>query len=452
MKFVIALVPLVHCSSTAVSLREFAIQDGPTGSLRLGRMRPQNVFRLGLSMLDIVEDLHKAQGMNHRHATASSWFMGNNDDPKRVELGRPEHLRPISKDLHGFHRIVELQQLVLTLRYLIDLDERFYSIKTIERPFNIQSICSGLRACPFNLRDLVQYALLDLDPGRGSVPHNAYDLIRSHLTLGLRIASDASQYAKSQVPVGDIMLDGVSLTNPIGRDVAGRYYATAEAGRCENSVDIDVVLVTGDTVRNRFMATCFIPSAVVDLAAIDREAQITNWVAGSNIGRRVYKLLDNNCLIQDKFTSFPPSPMPMHLVADIGIQMVNILERLHNTHRLVHQNAILENWVLAPPRAKLRIINYSQVASVDDVDPVGDVRLSDLKQVALNMLNLLYQYEVPISFENLVGRDPASIFSIGFCPPEFRDMITFVLNCTNDRLAEIYGIMDRALKVSARYY
>jgi hypothetical protein len=431
MKFHFAILPVVYCSNPGKSLREIAVDEGGLSSHRL--------FTMGLAMVNVVQKLHTVDEMNHRHATAAAWFTGVNDDYDRVELRNLEHLRPLSKDPHGYHRVLEIQQLVLTLRYLVDLDERYVSIENLARPVDIDSLCPGIEACPFNLREIVEYALVELSPNR-RLPRGAYVTMREQFRLGLRLFEHVTTISTASgplPPVRDIELAGTRLTNPIG-GLGGprKFYALRETNRSDTSVEIDVIHVDNNEVDyNHFTAICYMPNAVPDLGLAMREAHYTSQLAGSKLGRSFYEIR-GTCLIQEKFrTSLSDlAPLSFDKVAEIGLRMMFTIERLHKVYRLVHQNANLDNWrTTSEGLEELKLINYDQMASVDGVDQSGEVRLAELKLVVLHLVALLSPAEQDIA-------------SLGL-PEEFTKMIQFVMGTTPDQIEKVYTRINRVLQL-----
>jgi hypothetical protein len=149
------------------SLDEYRRSDGPMSYAQL--------TELGIELVRITASLHGSSGLNHRDATAH-YFVSVSGLGGPFLITNVAAIRTLTQDPKGYHRIVEFQQVVMTIRYLIDLDDRFLRVKKLASK-NIDFICPNDAACPHNLRNIIAFAL-SINAERGSVPDDLAETMR----------------------------------------------------------------------------------------------------------------------------------------------------------------------------------------------------------------------------------------------------------------------------------
>lgn len=103
----------LHCIASERLLQSFDILARQERGMDFS-----TIAQLGKRMLHITERLHKDYGLGHRAPGARTWMFRRRFTPDNTVLVGMHALRPLLMDPFGYHRIYELQQLVITLIYL----------------------------------------------------------------------------------------------------------------------------------------------------------------------------------------------------------------------------------------------------------------------------------------------------------------------------------------------
>jgi serine/threonine protein kinase len=82
---------------------------------------------LGLQMLEIVEEMHNKFELHHSDVHAFNWVVRRNN-PRKLSLIDYGYMAPLTNTQE---RIDELKEMIITLRYLVDLNKQFYVPKRI---------------------------------------------------------------------------------------------------------------------------------------------------------------------------------------------------------------------------------------------------------------------------------------------------------------------------------
>jgi serine/threonine protein kinase len=129
------------------------------------------IANIGLQMLDIYQDMHENFNLSHSDGHAGNWVYRLDDLGKisPVDFG---WLKPITE---FSDRVFDMKWMIITLRWLIDMDPQYFTPKHIPKTHTADDICPrGL--VPDELRRIVQYVYTDI-----ADPRNMYADIRAML-------------------------------------------------------------------------------------------------------------------------------------------------------------------------------------------------------------------------------------------------------------------------------
>jgi hypothetical protein len=424
------------CSSTGfvgVSLREYSTTSGliDFGTLMI----------LGSRMLDSVEAGHEVYKINHRDATARQWLLPQDDLNERPILSGFTQSRPLTKDPHGYHRIVELQQLVMTIRYLIDLDERFYRVRKIpSRDINI--ICPTIAACPGNLREIIEY-VLSVDPNRGSVPKDMYDRLRQLFEIGRMIENQVSCEQVVRRNLNSVVGGGVAIHNPIpSPDGEWDYYIV---NRIADSAVFEAVPFHRSGRQ----------TAAQNVALHCNRGGVDRNMVHDEIHAKVVGTLnlpgDITCHVMEKLSpdlrsiSREQGAVPFEFMARYGLRMLYIVERLHKFHGMAHRNLVAQNWAFRP---RIHSIVLTRVVEEQRRRRTAYHRILDLQQLVLTIRYMLDLDESFYSVESLRTRDVDEICPPGLCPDAFKTLVVYVFSLDpedGEVPSEVYAAIHQGL-------
>lgn len=110
---------------------------------------------IGLQMITILDDMHNRLGLYHSDVHAANWLV-RVDDPGQLSLIDYGYTKPIKAAPDA---IKDLQEMIITLRWFIDLKMEWYVPKKIRRlcgGIDIDKICAHV---PPQLRAIVEHVM-----------------------------------------------------------------------------------------------------------------------------------------------------------------------------------------------------------------------------------------------------------------------------------------------------
>jgi hypothetical protein len=126
---------------------------------------------IGIQMLDIIRDLHERYSLYHADIHAGNWVV-RLDNPNKISLIDYGYMKNLTN--HD-DRVSEIKELVITLRWLVDMNDQYYAPKHIPVGATMDDICP-MGLIPSALRRVVEYVYTS--PGNAT---DIYDHIRATL-------------------------------------------------------------------------------------------------------------------------------------------------------------------------------------------------------------------------------------------------------------------------------
>jgi hypothetical protein len=352
---------------------------------------------LGLKMLSITETLHKKYNLNHRHALASNW--GFTEDGRFV-LANFAGLESTKKfDNHGYHRVRELHQLGLTLRYLVDSDERFMDLNTIEST-DPEFICSNV--CGPKLRRLIEN-LFAIHEDRGDVPNHMYTSMRASLLS--MIDGDAFSY------------HGYRDLEWVGRGGS----ASLMSAQRDNSGERVVLKCSGKFAEEDIGEEYDILSGLRDESWVPK---VIEFFTVSEYNLRCYSMEKLGVSLVDYESLMGVITNPQ--LGQLGVRMTSIIQSLHQEHGLCHGSVRAKNWMLrdANDLASLVLIDFGKAAFGND-----QLYLKDVREIPLTLRYIMNPSKV---FSSAKKIRRVSMEEIGdSCPELLNDTIMYTLALEN---------------------
>jgi hypothetical protein len=390
-------------------------------SANVGLIDPAIIMSVGTRMLNVIEAFHYMYGVNHRDGTARKWLLPSDGHLEPVLSGMAEARLIAKSDIHGYHRIVELQQMVMTIRYLVDLDERYYRVRTLpSRDINI--ICPDVAACPGNLREIIEY-VLSVNPNRGSVPNDMYERLRELFDDGQMIMD---QLLRRVGLNRDSHVNGVALFNPLSAGPDDKYYIV---NRISDAVDFEAVSASRYGIIQGKIVVIRCNRGGNDEIRDDIFASyIETLILPGDVTCRVMEPVspDLRSIAQDQ------GPAPFEFMARSGLRMLYIVERLHKFHGVAHRNLVAQSWAMRLRDHAILMNGHSTGVSVTEKDRTGIHRIRDLQQLVLTIRYMLDLDEQFYSLKKMKTRDADEICPPGICPDAFMTLVAYVFSVNPD--------------------
>jgi hypothetical protein len=379
--------------------------------LSLAQIPFDEAMRLGLHMLTITETLHKKFKLNHLHALASYW--GYTKDGRRFVLANFGGLVSTkSFDKHGYHRVRALHQLGLTLRYLVDLDERFMNLNTIESKLP-EFICSSTTiesklpefirsstVCGSEFTRMIKN-LFAISADYGEVPDHLYTSMRASLL----------SMAPSDVLVGRRYTD----LKPIGRGESASLLSALN----DDGIEVVIKCSSEDLVDDKMVS---------EYRSLER-------LQGESWAPRVFELFDVpeiqlRCYVMEKldmslFEYRTQKGMMDHAdLAQLGLKMTSIIETLHQTYGLRHGDLHPKNWMLrdASDLSSVVLIDFGRSCAGTDPLFLRDIREVPMTIRCLMDLNRKFYFAKKFQVDKIDIICPE-----GFCPGPLKEAIAYTL-------------------------
>ena len=121
---------------------------------------------IGIQMIDILDDMHNRFKLYHSDVHAGNWVFRADNRLVLIDYG-------YMRRLESTNRASELKEMVIALRWLIDMDNSYYAPKHIPSHKTIDDICPP-GVVPKPLRDIIEYTY-KLNESSGE---NIYSTIR----------------------------------------------------------------------------------------------------------------------------------------------------------------------------------------------------------------------------------------------------------------------------------
>jgi hypothetical protein len=122
-------------------------------------------------MIDIIRDLHEGYSLYHADIHAGNWVV-RLDNPNKLSLMDYGYMKNLTN--HD-ERVSEMEELVIALRWLVDMNDQYYAPKHIPVDATINDICP-IGVIPWALRRVVEHVYTS--PGNAT---DIYDNIRASL-------------------------------------------------------------------------------------------------------------------------------------------------------------------------------------------------------------------------------------------------------------------------------
>lgn len=106
---------------------------------------------IGIQMIDVLDDMHNRFQFYHSDVHAGNWVFRTDDQLALIDYG---YMRKLDKN--SLDRISELKEMVMSLRWLIDMDNTYYAPKHTPPEKTMDDICPE-SIVPKQLRDIVEY-------------------------------------------------------------------------------------------------------------------------------------------------------------------------------------------------------------------------------------------------------------------------------------------------------
>ncbi len=342
---------------------------------------------IGMRMLEVTRGLHNSD-LGNREAFASRWVLKQAGDIASMIMVGYYSMRRISEhDPWGTHRILELQQLALTLRYLVDFDKRWYSIRALPTR-DINAICEYGTKCPPGLEALIRF-VLGVNPEEGALPRYMYERMRS-------LIHDMIESKHYSLP-------DVGMSEVIPRPWAVPFYeeATQRPTFMHGSFRVTLRYRMGlGTSGDVYDAITTDPTVKWGQLALKCRASVETefeWMRQLQTAPWCPKLYGN---IIDYNTHDPPlkciAMEKVHLnlqqiartrelldfkeLIQVANSMFRVIRSLHTDFQLVHGNIHPQHWAMRTDANNLVLFDYSHASSVLE-DRDGRKRLRDLRQV-----------------------------------------------------------------------
>jgi hypothetical protein len=302
------------------SIESFSTQNGLNclvkeaieRTLFSARISSEDAMRLGVRMLNITETLHKKFELNNRHAIASSW--GYTKDGRRLVIANSGDLVSTSDfDAHGYHRVRELHQLGLTIRYLLDLDERFLDLNTTES-IDPDFICSS-GVCGPKLRRMIEN-LFAIHRERGDVPDYMYTSMRASLLS---------------------MVGGNAFSSHGYRDLewVGRRSSASLMSAMRDGSDERIVLKCSGRFAGENIAGEY--NTLVRLREESWVPKVFEFFTVAGYHVRCFSMEMLNVTLADQGGITNPQ------LGQIGVEMTSIIQSIHQEHGLRHGSVRAKN-------------------------------------------------------------------------------------------------------------
>ncbi len=363
------------------------------------------LYELGLRMLEIIKTLHFTYKMGHRTPLPNEWVIRDGeDDVSGLVLVGLHALRPLTSDPHGYHSIMELQQLAMTLRFLRDLDMSFFSVKKLASK-DINVICPSDEICPKPLRDLLLY-VLSVNPQAGRVPADMYGRVEELLREFPSAADSSAPVWLRGVPAG---LRGSVIPMPDPALIAA-FESTSENENVSYAFyDVIGVGSSGLVYEGASLAA---EGGQRSLALKCRDSAMDGTTMDAEF--RFMELLQSEVWCPHLYEKFvytdypaPLSCIAMEKLADdlhgystyvggisddfktlmvMGTRMLDILQELHSTYGIVHGDVSPTNWMVADwnDPTTLVLIDYGNASTVA-ADTNGYQRIRDIRRLVLSL-------------------------------------------------------------------
>jgi hypothetical protein len=360
------------------------------GTLLSTSFSVSEIMKHGLRMLMITETLHKKFALNHRSATANKWGISSADG--RLVLANFRGLTPIKSDPKSFHRIREIHQLGLTLRYMFDSDRRYLSIKN-EAKWRGKIVFP--RNTPIAFKEMLDY-IFSISEEYGEFPERLFTRIRGSL-LSLASASLSSgihEYVGPQF---------------IGNDeTTGSFLAVERDGKkvvlkCSSNRSAD--LRAEYTMMTRLQSERWVP---IIFEYFEIQEFGLDCYAMEMLGISISKFSRLHGIID------PPK------LARVGIDMVAIVGTLHKKYGLRHGS--LHKWMLRDPTdlSSLVLIDFGRARTATPKD-----RLDDIRSVVATLRHLCDLEQKFFLEKHLIGEDTDVVCPVGICPEPLREIIGY---------------------------
>jgi hypothetical protein len=387
------------------------------------------VVEIGLRMLFIVERIHLMLGIAHRNLVADSWAFA--DDQLMLVDDFKSTIAVADKDRSGYHRIMDLQQLVLTMRYLLDPKDIPYSIKKLGATVRVDKVRPRNGRCPESLTTLIKY-VFSISPSNGEVPEGMYSKMYKAMLKYLK-SSEGKIVTFGQI---NSPSKSYSIIGRLGHGWAGIVYlASSPSGervavkcRFDPELENDLGYAHLDRMRNEQ----WVPRAYESFVE-----------TGSQKACLVLELLGTDL---DNYMRSLKRETRIALLARIGVKTLDAVQKLHQEYRLVHKDIHASNWMFrleAPGQIdQLVLMDFDTVFPVER-DSSGYHRILDIQAV---VLSLRYFVDFDMRFfqaQKLKKRKTDDICpSTEFCPNGLREVIEFAFKVHPDNGAVPYGIYE----------
>ena len=141
------------------------------------------LLTIGMQMITILDELHNVHEIVHCDVHSKNWVtrIDNSDKLSLVDYG---YMKLKTNPRVPFDRVLsELKEMVITLRFLVDLDNNFYVAKKIKN-FDMNLVCPK-DVIPTEIKNLVEF-VYSLKPEQVTVDtyRQMFDLMKSMLPIG----------------------------------------------------------------------------------------------------------------------------------------------------------------------------------------------------------------------------------------------------------------------------
>jgi hypothetical protein len=354
----------------------------------------------GLEMLMISETLHRKYELNHRGALASSW--GTADG--RLVLVDFAGIVSLEYDADGSHRIRELYQLVLTLRYLITGDGQFMDLKQIPSR-DAKLFCATEESCPGLFEELIQ-AMFVYTEDWGELPPDMYPAIRGYL---LSMVGYIDSYIDLQ-PLSKG--ESASIISAVSETTSERVVLKCSSEFVDGNLQAEYDLIT------RFQAESWAP-------------RIYEFFEVPNLKLKCFAMEHLALSIAECGVT------PIKDLAIMGYTMTKIVESLHLVYGVAHGDLHPGNWMLR---------DASDMSSLVLIDlggsPIGDNTkfLKDIREIPISMRFLLDMNRKFYVAKRIKTNDIDVICPEKICPESLRTLVSYVLSREAGDVS-IYNVM-----------
>jgi hypothetical protein len=356
----------------------------------------EEVMEIGLEILKITEILHRKYRLNHRRSVASAW--GYVDD-NRFVIANFGGILSLDFDKVGYHRIRELHQLALTLRYLIDSNEGFMDFKRAVSKDPEIICCDGI--CPPLFKKLVKSTFSVTDEW-GELPGSMYTELRAHMLSMAR--------------------DGIIRTPEFV------YTDLHPLGRGESASILSARRGDGETV----VLKCGTPFSDDDLVA---ELEALTKLRAESWAPAIYESfevpeMNIRCYAMEKLAmsivvyTREKGAIPIETLTRMGLIMTQTVQSLHQTYGLRHGDIHPDNWMLrdASDPTSLVLIDYGRAYA-----GTAPLFLRDIREVPITLRFLRDLNPKFFVAKRLKTKDIDIICPRDFCPDTLRNLLAFVL-------------------------